>query len=170
MTPQTAADPTAAAPPVETDRKECDGSLGRLVGYSVLVYLCSRLLTLAAASLLAYVQPELGVLRVLASTWDGGLYQAVLTEGYPDGGPSEDPRGLVGTAAFFPLYPMLIRVAVTLFDVSIPAASLLVSLTFGGLAVVLVALVARLVAGNSVARRTATLFSFGPGAFVFSLA
>ena len=170
MTTETAADSTAGAPAVETDQKECERSVRRLVGYSVLVYLCSRLLTLAAASLLAYVQPELGVLGVLASTWDGGLYQAVLTEGYPDDAPSDDPRGLVGTAAFFPLYPMLIRTAVTFLDVSIPSASLLVSLTFGGLAVVLVALVARLVAGNSVARRTATLFSFGPGAFVFSLA
>ena len=169
MTTETAADSTVFAPPVQGD-PACDGNLWRLIGYSVFVYLCSRLLTLAAASLLTYVRPELGVVRVLASTWDGGLYQAVLTEGYPDGGPSDDPRGLVGTAAFFPLYPMIIRIVVTFLDVSIPTASLLVSLTFGALAVVLVALVARLVAGSTVAQRTATLFSFGPGAFVFSLA
>lgn len=170
MTTETAADSTPAARAVETDPKTGGGRVRRLVGYSVLVYCCSRLLTLAAASVLTYVRPELGVVRVLASTWDGGLYQAVVTEGYPDSGPSDDPRGLAGTAAFFPLYPMLIRIVVRLLDVSIPIASLLVSLTFGALAVVLVALVARLVAGNTVARRTATLFSFGPGAFVFSLA
>lgn len=170
MTPQTAADSTTAVPAVEPDRREADGSLGRLVGYSLVVYACSRLLTLAAASLLGYARPELGVLGVLASTWDGGLYEAVLTEGYPDGGPSEDPRGVVGTAAFFPLYPILVRLAMLLLDVSVSTASVLVSLAFGALAVVLVALVARLVAGDDVAQRTATLFSFGPGAFVFSLA
>lgn len=170
MTTDAVTNSTGAAPLVDADPNQGDASLGRLVGYSLLVYAGSRLLTLAAASLLTYVRPELGVLRVLASTWDGGLYEAVLTEGYPDGGPSEDPRGVVGTAAFFPLYPILVRIAMLLLNASVPTASVVVSLTFGALAVVLVALVARLVGGNDVAQRTAALFSFGPGAFVFSLA
>lgn len=168
--PDTASAPTGNAAVSESEREESSNKPWRTVAYSLLVYALSRLFTLVAASLLGLVYPEFGMLHVLSTTWDGELYQAVLTEGYPKGGPSIDPRGVVGTAAFFPLYPILIRVTVLFLDISIPTASIVVSVVSGALAVVFVALVARLVAGSAVAERTATLFAFGPGAFVFSLA
>ena len=73
-------------------------------------------------------------------------------------------------AAFFPLYPWLARTV----DVILPGgdtfAVLAVNFVLGGVAVVLVGLLARRTYSVSVAAKSMTLFAIFPGSFVLSFA
>jgi hypothetical protein len=64
-------------------------------------------------------------LRNRLTTWDGGFYLDIAAHGYPHGF-SYDPSGkLTGnTLAFFPLYPMLVRVVHEITRLDIPVAGI----------------------------------------------
>jgi hypothetical protein len=142
----------------------------RLVVEVALVYLTSRLLTLLGVLIVLLVRPKLGFMRVLAYTWDAGAYMITVKAGYPHAGPITAPHTQNGVAAFFPLYPGAISLTSRVFGLPIEGAAVLVSFLAGGVAAVLVAIIAARVFDVAVARRTAVLFAFAPGALVFSLA
>ena len=99
--------------------------------------------------------------------WDAGHYMAIAADGYdtgPDGGPT--PR-----AAFFPLYPLLVRVVATPFGAS--DGALLIAGVVVALGAFLASLVVlhRLVAlelGERVATLSVWLLALYPGALYFS--
>jgi hypothetical protein len=175
---------SVSSPPAPLDSKEASSELeerrsragststgGRawLVARVLLLYLVSRLATLAGAAAALLVRPGQSLATVLTQ-WDGRWYLAVVDRGYPSELVEVNGLLLQNTSGFFPLYPLSVRVA----DVVVPggpyAAAVAVALVFGATATVVVALLAMALAGPKAAERTAALLCFFPGALVLSLA
>jgi Mannosyltransferase (PIG-V) len=93
--------------------------------------------------------------------WDATYYLNIVRHGYPRG------AVLAPEHAFFPLYPLTVRVA----DVVLPGgdfvASVSVSLVAGAVATVLLWRAASILGGARVADRTALVFVLFPGTIVF---
>lgn len=110
------------------------------------------------------------VTEVLTS-WDGRWYLEIVRAGYPRSIPPNITYEQVeARAAFFPTYPVLVRG----FDRILPGGDTLAALVFNVImsviAVVLVGLIARRLAGTEVATRAMVLFAVFPGSFVLSFA
>jgi hypothetical protein len=101
--------------------------------------------------------------------WDGRWYLELVSEGYPHLVPEAAGRATESTLAFFPLFPLTVRLLSAVPGLSDAAAGLLVSLGAGGLAAWLVYRLAAVLAGPHLARRATVLFCFFPGTIVFSL-
>lgn len=132
---------------------------------TILIYLGSRVVLLVVA--LALTRIEHLSLASELGRWDGTWYGQVASSGYPRH-PSPDQTAL----GFFPLYPLLIWLAVHLPGPpnSVIVAGTLISV-FGGLIAAL--LVERLATGwwgQRAGRRAAVLFCIFPGSIVFSMA
>jgi hypothetical protein len=89
--------------------------------------------------------------------WDSGWYVAIAEHGY-------DSRQ---SAAFFPLYPMLVR-AVSTITGSTVVAGVLIALIAAGIAAVVLAQLARPLLGELGARESVLLLALYPAAFVFT--
>ena len=131
----------------------------------------SRLVTLVAAGLVAAVHHHRIELtfRVLA-TWDGFWYLNLAKHGYPHAVPPGSGQHAASTLAFFPLYPLLVRLVHAVLPVSWLTAGLIVSWAAGAAATLAVWRLARLVMGDVAGDRAAVAFAFFPGAFVLSMA
>jgi hypothetical protein len=113
------------------------------------------------------VRPMLDVL----TSWDGLWYMDIVRNGYPrDVPPNVTYHVDAARAAFFPLFPMLGRVA----DIVLPGgdsfAVLTLNTVLGFIAVVLIALLGARLYGERVGRTTATLVALFPGSFVLTFA
>lgn len=156
----------------------------RAVVYGLLGYVVSRLCVLAGAAVRSSQlvvdaaaegeeRPEnaVGLITGALTSWDGLWYLEIVRQGYPRVIPDnityfqEEAR-----AAFFPVYPFVVRV----FDVVFPGgdtfAALAVNLLLGAVAVVLVGLLALRLTDAEVAARAMILFAVFPGSFVLSFA
>ena len=132
------------------------------------IFLASRLVTLAVAHAARVLEPQ--PLADVLSRWDGAHYLSIVTDGYPaalPGGP-----GTTGTTvhAFFPGYPLLVRAVTSVTGLAPVTSAVAVNMVMATVAVVLVWLLARDLAGEEVATRSVTLLSFFPGAFVLGMA
>jgi hypothetical protein len=144
----------------------------RSLTLGAVAYALSRVIVVAAAAAVVSgrrpkptnaVRPVLDVL----SSWDGQWYFSIIRNGYPRHIPPhvtfEVPEA---RAAFFPLYPMLVRAA----DVVLPGgdtfAGVFVNLVLGGIFVLLVGILTKRVAGAAAAGRAMVLVSLFPGSFV----
>lgn len=166
----------------------------RLFVHAVPVYILSRLCVLAGAAVVATelkvdsnvalergTSPDphtivdshnalLPITNVLTS-WDGLWYIDIIRFGYPRSVPPEvtyfhdEAR-----AAFFPLFPLLGRVADRLLPGGDTFAVLILNFVLGLVAVVLIALLAARLYGEQVGRTTATVVALFPGSFVLSFA
>jgi hypothetical protein len=103
------------------------------------------------------------------STWDGGWYLAVASEGYPAQIPEIAGRATESTIGFFPLYPMVIRAVSWFLPLSPVVVAILISTAFGAAVVLLFQRLARLFMDREAAERAAILFAFFPGSFVLSM-
>lgn len=135
-------------------------------------YAASRVVTFLALGLAAFVTRR--SLRSVITVWDGRWYERIALGGYPTSVPHGDFDAGTGwraqsEVAFFPLYPMVVRGADRILPGSAVLAGVVVALVFGALATVLVWMLARHLSDQESADRTAVLFAFFPGAFVFSL-
>jgi len=156
---------------VEPDRKP-GFSLARPLAAPLLAYAASRVLTTCAVLLAASASHQ-SVHRVF-TVWDGRWYEKIALHGYPTNVPQGDfylhtGRQVQSAVAFFPLYPLLVRVLDKVLPGDAAVAGIVLSLLIGAAATVLVWIVADKVAGRRVADRAAILFAFSPGAFVLSL-
>lgn len=161
----------------------------RAVMYGLLGYLVSRLVVLTGAGVRASQlvvdaaedgEPRPGngleLVTGVFTSWDGLWYLEIVRSGYPRSIPEnityfqEEAR-----AAFFPVYPYLVRA----FDTVAPAgdtfAALTLNLLLGAVAVVLVGVLARRIAVddpqvNELAARSMVLFAVFPGSFVLTFA
>ncbi|WP_348788587.1 mannosyltransferase family protein [Leifsonia sp. NPDC080035] len=106
-----------------------------------------------------------------SATWDASYYRRIAEDGYPttlpvdsDGDVQQNPW------AFLPLYPLLVRVLMTLTGLGFAPAGVLVATGFGaGAALMLYRVVASRVGATS-GFWAAVFFCFGPLSFVLQLA
>ncbi len=150
---------------------------GGAVWFVLVVYAASRLFYLLAGALLAGLLPAggfyrltpdvpLGTLNIWAH-WDGVWYSQIATEGYGPHAPA--------SAAFFPLYPLLVRSFAEVFGgpLSLGAASSwgpLVSLMFLPFGLYFVYRIAEDGWGQRVARATVLALCFFPTSFFLNSA
>ena len=175
-----AAGTTIAAPAPATDRT----GWNRALGAAAVAYLVSRFCVIAGAAsnvtaeAIDPLNPNLprpdsaasGILDVLTS-WDGNWYMRVVRLGYPRSVPPNATYFIEeARAAFFPLYPLLVRAA----DVVLPGgevgAALTVNFLLGAGTVYVVGLLARRLYGVESARAAMILMAMFPGSFVLSFA
>jgi len=112
-------------------------------------------------------RPLIGVLGV----WDGGWYVRIADEGYADHLDLSDPAAdqSTGSLAFFPLFPMLIRVVSALTGLESRSAGVVVSLVAGSIAAAGIAILARDWAGDRAGVLAALLWACAPMAVVGTL-
>jgi hypothetical protein len=104
-------------------------------------------------------------------SWDGTWYVRIAQLGYPDRIPAHVTYGQIeARAAFFPLFPWLIRVANHVIPGDIVIAALVTNIVLGAVFVYLVGRIARRVFDDEAARRAMVLTSLFPGSVVLSFA
>lgn len=135
-------------------------------------YAASRVVTGLAIALAAFAAGK-SADQVL-TTWDGRWYERIADHGYPIAVPQGEWSAGTGhrvqsEIAFFPLYPMLIRLVDPFLPGGSSTAGVVVTLMFGALATVMVWQLTAWVTDRDTANRAAVLFAFSPGAFVLSL-
>jgi hypothetical protein len=155
----------------------------RAVTIGLLAYLVSRLCVLGGAIVRASQmvidqradnEPEDGAVDLITSvftSWDGRWYLELVRRGYPESIPANITyEQTEARAAFFPMYPGAVRVLDSVLPGGDTAAALFLNFVLGGVAVVLVGLLARRAYSASVAARAMVLFAVFPGSFVLSFA
>ena len=135
-------------------------------------YAASRVVTGLAVALAAFAAGKPAD-RVL-TTWDGRWYEKIADHGYPISVPQGEWAAGTGhrvqsEIAFFPLYPLLIRLVDPVLPGGSSTAGVIVTLVCGALATALIWQLTAWVADRETANRAAVLFCFSPGAFVLSL-
>jgi Gpi18-like mannosyltransferase len=114
--------------------------------------------------------PYAPVSMLFASAWDGPWYRAIIEFGYPNQVVEAGGRATASQLAFFPLYPAIAKVADMVLPFRRTTTLVLVAAFFGGVAVCLLWRTTRMLFDERTADRAALLFSFFPGAFIFSFA
>jgi hypothetical protein len=153
--------------------------------YGVGAFVVSRLCVLAGAGVRAaqlVVDAEeaglprpknaVGYITEVLMSWDGKWYLEIVRNGYPHSIPPnityEQPEA---RAAFFPVYPMLVRGLDTIAPGGDTIAALFVNFVLALVAVLLIGRLALRVTDDvEVAARAMTLFAVFPGSFVLSFA
>ncbi|TPW10026.1 MAG: hypothetical protein FD127_3940 [Acidimicrobiaceae bacterium] len=146
-------------------------------------YLVSRVCVIAGAAIVAAqdvaeanrlgeARPKnaVGLILQVLTSWDGAWYYKIIRDGYPTVIPAavtyEMPEA---RAAFFPVYPMLVRAADAVLPGGDVAAGVFVNFVLGAVAVVLVGILARELFGERVGYRAMLLMAFFPGSMALSL-
>lgn len=103
--------------------------------------------------------------------WDGGWYVRIAEDGYADHLDLSEPATdqSTGSLAFFPVYPMLIRVISGLTGLDPRWAGVVISLTAGAVAAAGIAVLARDWAGDRAGVLAALLWACAPMAVVSTL-
>ena len=110
------------------------------------------------------------VTRVLTQ-WDGNWYLRIVREGYPRSIPPDITyEQQEARAAFFPLYPNLVRGLDAVLPGGDVFAALALNFVLAVAAVLLVGVLARRLFDAEVAERAMVLFAVFPGSFVLSFA
>jgi hypothetical protein len=105
------------------------------------------------------------------SSWDGNWYLEIVRHGYPTSvRPNVTYNVTDARAAFFPLYPMLVRGIHAITPGGEVLTAIALNVVLGAAAVWLVGLIARHLYGVEVAERAMILMAVFPGAFVLSFA
>ena len=129
--------------------------------------------TVDARTLLERPPPgsPLSLIAGVFTQWDGRWYLELVRRGYPRSIPADITYfQLEARAAFFPLYPMTVRVVDRVLPGGDTAAALALNIVLGIAAVVLVGVLARRLFDDEVAERAMVLFAVFPGSFVLSFA
>jgi 4-amino-4-deoxy-L-arabinose transferase-like glycosyltransferase len=113
------------------------------------------------------VRPMLDVL----TSWDGQWYLRIVRDGYPRHvQPHVTYLVADARAAFFPAYPMLVRVVDRILPGGDTVAALVVNFLLGAAVVALTGLLARELFDVQIAEKTMVLMALFPGSFVLSFA
>jgi hypothetical protein len=148
-----------------------------------IAYLVTRVFVVAGAAIVAAQEVAeanrtggprprnaVGLILQVLTSWDGAWYLKIVRQGYPSSIPRDITYEMAeARAAFFPAYPMIVRVA----DVVLPGgdvfAAVFVNFVLGALGVYLVGLLARELFDERVAYRAMLLVTFFPGSVALSL-
>ncbi len=128
------------------------------------VYVLTRLVLLLA-TYYGRTIGNMGTIGNLLAGWRGQYYLDVATSGYP----AHAALGQSPQIAFFPLYPMAIRVVSTISPLSPLAAGVLVSWVAGGVFTVLVVRIVSDAFDRGAGRRAGVMVALFPGSFIASL-
>ena len=155
----------------------------RAVTIGLLAYVVSRICVLGGAIVRASQividqrednEVEEGAVDLITSvftSWDGLWYLELARLGYPERIPDNITyEQTEARAAFFPMFPGAVRALDSVLPGGDTAAALLLNFVLGGIAVVLVGLLARRAFSSTVAARAMVLFAMFPGSFVLSFA
>ena len=167
-----------ATAPTHTDESQWASMLRR----TGLAFVLSRLCVLAGAAIVAAQEvaeanrlelprPKnaVGLITQVLTSWDGAWYYRIIRDWYPTSIPSDITYEMPeARAAFFPVYPMLVRAVDAVLPGGDVFAGLVLNTLLGAVAIWLVGLLAREVFGERVAYRAMLLMVFFPGSFVFS--
>jgi hypothetical protein len=129
--------------------------------YPLGVYVATRLLFLAATATGPQLQTPKPSVREFVTRWDAVYYLTLVQHGYPRGSTLQSEH------AFFPLYPLLVRVADLFLPQSEFVAAVSVSLAAGAVAAVLFWRLAARLADRDAADRAVLVFCLFPGTIVF---
>lgn len=174
--------PAAATGPDEHGEAVTDGaSWTRAIVVGLAMYVVSRLCVIAGTAVRAAQvtvdaridgEPDPGAASVISSvltSWDGQWYMEIVRRGYPESiPPNITYEQLEARAAFFPLYPWIVRVVDAVLPGGDTLAALFVNFVLGAISVVLVGLLARRVYSVGVAARAMTLYAVFPGSAILS--
>ena len=113
------------------------------------------------------IRPMLDVL----TSWDGIWYLRIVRFGYPHTVRPNITYGMSDArAAFFPAYPMLVRLVDRILPGGDTIAALFTNFVLGAAAILIAGLLARELFGVRVSERTMVLMALFPGSFVLSFA
>lgn len=171
---------TVVSAPIVTDTPTWRSYLQR----AAIAYVLSRLCVLAGAAIVAagevaeanregLPRPRnaVGLLLEVFTSWDGQWYLRIVRDWYPATIPADVTYEMPeARAAFFPVYPMLVRGADWILPGGDTFASLAVNLVLSLVAIYAIGLLARELFGDRVAYRTMVLMAVFPGSFVLSFA
>jgi hypothetical protein len=164
--------PAVQAPPARLDEPRPFAGRALATLLAILrplgLYAASRVVVLCAVGVTARIHPGLSMGEAM-KVWDGGWYIDTAIIGYQHQLPMADGHVAQNFFAFFPLYPMSIRLFHG-FGLSPLKAALVVSALAGAIAAVLVWFLLERLWGRDAADRGTALFCFFPGSVVFSLA
>jgi hypothetical protein len=181
-------DGDGATAPVIIETRVVDGSerrdWHRAVAIGLAAFVVSRLCVLAGAGVRASQvvvdanndgEPRpgspLGLIAGVFTQWDGLWYMEIVRGGYPRFIPPDITYfQREARAAFFPLFPLVVRAADRVLPAGDTLAALGVNFVLSLVAVVLVGLLARRLFDIQVAERSMVLFAVFPGSFVLSFA
>ena len=155
----------------------------RLWRFGILVFLLSRLLVLLGLGIVAVARtqedarnglPRLSTLhhiREALVSWDGFWYLEIASSGYPSHIPENVTYFMLeARAAFFPGFPMIVRMVDVILPWGHPESALIVNFFLGATAVLAVGALAYRLHGEQVATLSMTIFSMFPGSFALSMA
>ncbi|MET0324734.1 MAG: glycosyltransferase family 39 protein [Ilumatobacteraceae bacterium] len=182
--PSAAAGPSNSSTMTVTAPSEQLRPWNRAVAIGICAFVVSRLCVLAGAGVRASqvtvdanidLEPRpgtpLGLVTGVFTQWDGLWYLEIVRSGYPRSIPPDITYfQLEARAAFFPLYPMLVRALDPIIPGGDTIAALFVNFVLSIGAVVLVGVLARRLFDTDVAERAMVLFAVFPGSFVLSYA
>ena len=151
---------------------------GRWLARPLAIYAASRAVSLAAFLLAVTVAsvsgldfvtgrpwpappPDQSPLLTALTGWDGSWYVQIAQHGYGEES---------GVMAFFPGYPLSIRLVAAVTGVSYGTAAVVAALAWGALASVLLWMLSSALGDRAFADRSTALFAFFPGSFVFTMA
>lgn len=115
-----------------------------------------------------------GLMLGVLSSWDGEWYMEIVRTGYPGYVPPDITFfQLEARVAFFPVFPLVVRVATRIVHVVAPGVgdvymALLINTVMAVVAIVLIGLLAKRLYGLETAKRAMVLFAIFPGSFVLS--
>lgn len=166
---------TLSAPAVRVAR------LGRFVPLLLAVYVGCRLVTAVVLSIVAERQVPTGwngdpvpahvTYWSFTAQWDGQWYQQIAEQGYPKALPV-DQLGVVqqNAWAFYPLFPLLARVAMELSGASFAVAGAVVATLLGVVAAVVLGVLLRERLGARAALLTVAVWACGPATATLQVA
>ncbi|GGM20106.1 mannosyltransferase family protein [Dactylosporangium sucinum] len=138
-----------------------------LLAYPLGLYALSRLVQLC----LVWWMADDGKVRDRLLAWDGGHFVRVAEEGYPTGYTYNADGVLVGNGlAFFPGYPMLVRLTHFVTRLDYPTAAITVSWIAGGAAAVLLCALGTRLYDQRAGLALTALFCMQPMSMALSMA
>lgn len=139
----------------------------RLLLTPLLAWFASRFVSLASIAVGNHLRADFSRVAAALRIWDGNWYlEAAEGYAYPD--VSAPNLGQIDIA-FFPLFPILIRVVQGITGWTPLAAAVLVTGIFGATAIVAIWLLVHRISGREVADRAAMLIAFFPGTIALTL-
>ncbi|MDA3032306.1 MAG: glycosyltransferase family 39 protein [Actinomycetota bacterium] len=166
-----------------------DKSFRRAIIVGLIAYVVTRLCIIAGAGVRAAqrvvdvrkdiengivheIEPRAGAtISEVLTSWDGRWYLEIIRFGYPHSIPDNITYNqLEARAAFFPVYPWLVRVVDFMLPGGDSLAALFTNFALGAISVILIGLLARRLFNTAVAARSMVLYTVFPGSFVLSFA
>jgi len=148
-----------------------------------IAYLVTRLCVMAGAAIVAAQQVAesnrlgeprprnaIGLITQVLTSWDGAWYYRIVRDWYPTMIPVDVTYDdMEARAAFFPVFPMLVRAVDAVLPGGDVFAGILLNFVLGATAIYLVGLLTRDLFGQRIAYRAMILMCFFPGSMALSL-